>query len=59
MNLTDVNRIHNDAPEKGEKNSGFSLILELTIEEKRELLNLWNARHQHSILPELSNISIL
>lgn len=45
MNSADASRTHNDAPKTDEKDNGFSLILELTKEEKKELLNLWYSMH--------------
>lgn len=38
MNQIDVNRIHDAAPD------GFSEIIDLTVEEKQELLDWWFSR---------------
>lgn len=46
MNLTDANRIHDDAPDdcfQSMQDNDFRGIMELTREEKRELIALWRS----------------
>ena len=64
MNLNDANRIHDAAPDDSDcfvpmKNDGFQYIMELTKEEKRELLKLWRSKNHASRSLKFSNFSIL